>query len=212
MNEYRVKVIIRNNLLLSAIEQAGYKSQAEFSRSAGILAVSLNALIGLRVSPIAPNTGSFTQLAKDVMEALGACPTDLWTDIQLTMHLDKNTGERTVSEQGLQFLLENNIEQMTLPSPEDQLMSKESDNVVNAALEKLTPREKEVLNLRFKEDLTCDAIGEKFGVTGQMIRHIEGRALRRLRHPILCPELRDLVEEDTVARRRRRRLLLEQHK
>lgn len=50
MDEYRVKVTVRNNLLLSAIESAGYVSQSEFARAAGIspLAVAermkLNAL------------------------------------------------------------------------------------------------------------------------------------------------------------------------
>ena len=33
---YRVKITVKNNLLLTAIEEAGYRSAAEFARAIGL--------------------------------------------------------------------------------------------------------------------------------------------------------------------------------
>jgi len=55
------------------------------------------------------------------------------------------------------------------------------------ALEDLTLRERKVLQLRFGlEDgraRTLEEVGQEFGVTRERIRQIEGKALRKLRHP-----------------------------
>ena len=40
MKEYQIKVTVRNNLLLAAIENAGYKSQSDFAKEIGLRARS----------------------------------------------------------------------------------------------------------------------------------------------------------------------------
>jgi RNA polymerase primary sigma factor len=61
----------------------------------------------------------------------------------------------------------------------------------------LTPREARVLQLRFglSNELThtLEEVGEKFGLTRERIRQIEGHALRRLRHPRRSRHLRDYL-------------------
>jgi RNA polymerase primary sigma factor len=61
----------------------------------------------------------------------------------------------------------------------------------------LTPREARVLRLRFglSDELshTLEEVGEKFGLTRERIRQIEGHALRRLRHPRRSRHLRDYL-------------------
>lgn len=58
---------------------------------------------------------------------------------------------------------------------------------IREALELLSPREAEVLKLRFGlddgEELTLEAIGAKLVHTRECIRQIENKALRKLRHP-----------------------------
>ena len=54
-------------------------------------------------------------------------------------------------------------------------------------LSTLTPREEQVLKLRFGiEDgrtRTLEEVGKQFHVTRERIRQIEAKALRKLRHP-----------------------------
>lgn len=62
----------------------------------------------------------------------------------------------------------------------------------------LTPREAEVLKLRFGlEDgrsRTLEEVGKEFDVTRERIRQIEAKALRKLRHPSRSKKLKDYLE------------------
>ena len=66
---------------------------------------------------------------------------------------------------------------------------------VHVALQHLTPQEREVLVMRHgladDQALTLEEVGRKFGVTRERIRQIEGRALRKLRHPMRSNILKD---------------------
>ena len=53
-------------------------------------------------------------------------------------------------------------------------------------LSTLTPKEERVLRLRYGFDgrpRTLEEVGAEFNVTRERIRQIEGKALRKLRHP-----------------------------
>ena len=50
-------------------------------------------------------------------------------------------------------------------------------------LSSLKPRERKVLELRFKEGMTLEEVGKIFGVSRERVRQIEAVALRTLRHP-----------------------------
>ncbi len=65
-------------------------------------------------------------------------------------------------------------------------------------LHTLTPREEQVLKLRFGlEDgrtRTLEEVGKVFNITRERIRQIEAKALRKLRHPSRSKRLRDYLE------------------
>jgi RNA polymerase primary sigma factor len=75
------------------------------------------------------------------------------------------------------------------------------DNLLKEKIEEvlasLSPREARVLRLRFGLDndrpYTLEEVGQKFGLTRERIRQIEGRALRRLRHPCRARQLREYL-------------------
>ena len=71
------------------------------------------------------------------------------------------------------------------------------EQVLNA-LSSLSPREREVLALRFGIDdgrsRTLEEVGREFRVTRERIRQIEAIALRKLRHPSRSRPLRDYLD------------------
>ena len=65
-------------------------------------------------------------------------------------------------------------------------------------LSTLTPREEQVLKLRFGiadgRTRTLEEVGKQFHVTRERIRQIEAKALRKLRHPSRSRKLKDYLE------------------
>lgn len=182
MKEYRIKVVVKNNLLLSAIEAAGYKSIAEFCRANGMIDSQVAALVAMRDRPLR-ETGEFSKTAKALMEALGAAPSDLWTEEQLYLKLHKNSAERAVDRADIHHFLESEQSSWTLPSPEDQMIRAEASAVIEQVLEAMPERRKAVLKARYWDDQTLEDAAKTFGVTRERVRQMEARALRDLRHP-----------------------------
>ena len=64
-------------------------------------------------------------------------------------------------------------------------------------LSTLTPREEQVLKLRFGiadgRTRTLEEVGKQFHVTRERIRQIEAKALRKLRHPSRSKKLKDFL-------------------
>lgn len=83
------------------------------------------------------------------------------------------------------------------PSVEDEIISIELREVCDRVLKTLTPKEEKVLRLRFGLDgerrHTLEEVGNIFQVTRERIRQIEGKALRKLRHPSRAKQLKDFL-------------------
>ena len=185
MKAFRIKVSVRNNLMLSAIEAAGYKSVADFERAAELRIGAVKSLVAMRDCPINAN-GEFSLIAKAIMEVLGAAPTDLWTPDQLVMKLKRNVGWKEVDMDVGQFnaLLQHHQQEAAyLPAPDDELMQIETARLVDDLLaNKVTDRES--LAIRgIMNDETLETIGKKLKVTKERSRQILATGLRRLRHP-----------------------------
>ncbi len=75
-----------------------------------------------------------------------------------------------------------------------QLLKEQIDRVLN----ELTDREKKVLQLRFGlkdgHTRTLEEVGREFNVTRERIRQIEGKALRKLRHPTRSRKLKGYLD------------------
>ena len=90
------------------------------------------------------------------------------------------------------------IEDQTTPSPADAVMGLHLQDQTRKVLATLTPREEQVLRLRFgigeRSDHTLEEVGTHFAVTRERIRQIEAKALRKLRHPSRARRLRGFME------------------
>ena len=69
---------------------------------------------------------------------------------------------------------------------------------LDEVLHTLTPREMQVLKLRFGLDdgrtRTLEEVGKEFNITRERIRQIEAKALRKLRHPSRAKKLKDYLD------------------
>ena len=89
------------------------------------------------------------------------------------------------------------VEDNESPAPSDSasysLLREQLCNVLHT----LTPREEQVIKLRFGlEDgrpRTLEEVGKQFNITRERIRQIEAKALRKLRHPSRSKTLRDYL-------------------
>ncbi len=99
----------------------------------------------------------------------------------LPLSLESPVGDDEESELGM-F-----VEDMTSPTPTQVAYQNMLGEKIQEVLSTLSPREARILRLRFGLEngttYTLEEVGKKFGLTRERIRQIEGKALRRLRHP-----------------------------
>lgn len=89
------------------------------------------------------------------------------------------------------------VEDKTTPTPSQMVYETMLRERVDEVLSTLSPREARILRMRFGLDdnqpYTLEEVGAKFGLTRERIRQIEGKALRRLRHPCQARQLREYL-------------------
>ncbi len=147
------------------------------------------------------------RVARDLEQSLGRKPTieEIATEMEVEprkvqwmlkvswqpLSLEHPVGEDDDSELG------NFIENDEAPTPAESTYSAMLKDKLEELLTTLTPREARILRLRFGlqngRSYTLEEVGQKFGLTRERIRQIEGRALRRLRHPRRSRQLRDYL-------------------
>ena len=90
------------------------------------------------------------------------------------------------------------IEDRQAVSPAEGVINLNLREQTEDVLNTLTPREAEVIKMRFGVggggEHTLEEVGRPFAVTRERIRQIEVKALRKLRHPSRSRRLRALLE------------------
>jgi RNA polymerase primary sigma factor len=81
--------------------------------------------------------------------------------------------------------LGDSVEDELAPSPVEAAIRANLGELTRKVLATLTPREEQILRMRFgigqKTDCTLEVVGKRFDVTRERIRQIEANALRKLR-------------------------------
>ena len=131
---------------------------------------------------------------EEIAESLGYTPEkvrEIMKIAQDPVSLETPIGEEEDSHLG------DFVEDMDSPAPSDTasyaLLREQLCNILHT----LTPREEQVIKLRFGlEDgrpRTLEEVGKKFEITRERIRQIEAKALRKLRHPSRSKPLKDYL-------------------
>jgi RNA polymerase primary sigma factor len=107
------------------------------------------------------------------------------------LSLESPVGDEEDSELG--HFIEDEVSLTPMQSAYQSMLKDKLEEILST----LTPREARVLRLRFGLDdgtiYTLEEVGQKFGLTRERIRQIEGRALRQLRHPKRARQLKDYL-------------------
>lgn len=94
--------------------------------------------------------------------------------------------------------LEDFIEDQHSPSPVAKTQQYRLQLELQKVLNSLTPREAEIISLRYGIGVgypsTLEEVGKKFGVTRERVRQIEAKAIRKLRHPTRSKTLREYLD------------------
>ena len=111
---------------------------------------------------------------------------------QTVVSLDAPIGDSDESQFG------DFIEDRAAVNPAEATVAFDLRRQTESVLEKLSPKEREVIRMRFGlndgAEPTLAELGEKFSLTRERIRQIEAAALRKLRDPSLSSRLSSFVE------------------
>jgi len=94
------------------------------------------------------------------------------------------------------------IEDRAVISPAEAVININLKEQTESVLKTLTPREEQVIKMRFGlgdgSEHTLEEVGQRFSVTRERIRQIEAKALRKLRHPSRSRMLKAFLENSAV--------------
>ena len=174
--DYRLKVTIRNDRLLTAMENMGFESMAQFTQAHGLNYERTGKIFSGKLKPL-NEKGELTSLAKEILSILNLETDEAFTERQLKGFV-KTSFEKRIEEKDL-LKLANPIK-----NHEFLLMEKDVNRILSEMLSKLPPRYEKVVRMingiggqpasPFWED------GLEFNVTRERVRQIYFKALKKL--------------------------------
>ena len=181
MSDYRVRISIRNERLLSAIEEAGYPSARQCSIANGYKDYVVGNLVSGVIKPLNPTTGKPTEFCKEILKILGKSIEDCFTPRQLK-GFRKSSYQIKVDEKELKQLVSEHKNQG------QSLLESDLDKKISEVLStRLTPREEKVVRLYYgigseTTPQTYEEIGLLYQVTRERVKQICAKAIKKLQH------------------------------
>ena len=169
MKDFNVKITVRNNRLLRAIEDQ-FGTSAQFCRESKISPSKVSAFLTMKETPVGVN--GWKPSALDVASALGVHPVDIWPDHLQDVRLKSSTAqlELTAPE----------VAQIAAHAAMDQA---EARDLIVKMSSGLQPRLMDFLAWRVSQgaNATIQECGQYLGVTAERARQIEAKMMRKMR-------------------------------
>jgi len=173
MSDYRVRVNIRNNRLLKAMEAKGFTSASKFERSYGLRNYSMINLVNGTIPPLT-REGKIRPLVKEILEILGISIEQAFTEKQLE-GFKKNSFTFEAKESQLMKIAE-----MKRPL-ELSLMEKDIKTLIDTYIYSLPETYRKVIRGIIYENRTLEDLAKELKVSRERIRQIYKRGIHRLR-------------------------------
>lgn len=197
----RITARVHQGDLAKALEERGWTYQ----NAADFLSVTYSRfsnLICLRFKELPKDfIHKFTrEQEQKLLELTGKLPEDLWPEWLQDQDLTK---KQVFLDASPKMLHSSGMLQLSSPTPDDAFEREELRNLVHEALKTLTPREEQIMRLRFGLDgdapKTFDEIGRIIGVHSSRIQQIYFKALSELRHPSRASKLKKFFNSAIVS-------------
>ena len=151
-----------------------------------------------------------TRMAREMLQELEREPTDEELAVRMGYPVDKVRDLKRIAvdplsldsplREGEESVLSDLIEDERVEAPAEIATRHMLNLALEEALDELSPRERDLLRMRFGLDdgqpRTLEEVGREFGVTRERIRQIETKTLAKLRNPQNGQKLRDYFELD----------------
>jgi len=169
MKDFNVKITVRNNRLLQAIEDK-FGTSAELARFLDVNPSKISAYVTMREKPVTEK--GWSAAALDIASALGKYPSDLWPEHLQDVRLKSATAT-----------LELSADEVTQIAQSGSFDRAEARDLILKMAEGLPPRLHDFLCWRVSDgaSATLDECGDYLGVTRERARQIEIKMMRKMR-------------------------------
>ena len=180
MKDYRIKITIRNDRLLNAIEDKGIPSVRQFCTLYKLNYNSIVKIISGKIKPL-NNLGRPIRLVEQIIDILDISLEDAFTERQLK-GFAKTNYEISVAEKELKQLV-NPVKNQEQKIIEQDVRLK----ILEAFSKRLSPREEKLIRLKYgfgdEKEHTLYELSSKFKISHARVGQILAKAERKLKHP-----------------------------
>lgn len=171
--DYRVKITIRNNRILTRMEEKGYPTMTSFSKAIGVSKNRIGDVISGKTKPISKK-GTVLSLVQIMLDALDLSLEDAFTERQLK-GFNKNSFEVTMDE--------SQIHSITSPVKNTELLAMEQNvhsTLKNLMIKILKPRENMLIEKFYFQNKSTKELAEELNLCKARIDQIIKKALFKL--------------------------------
>jgi RNA polymerase sigma factor (sigma-70 family) len=186
MKDYRIKITIRNDRLLNAIEDKGIPSVKQFCTLYQLNYNSIVKIISGKIKPL-NNLGKPIRLVEQIIDILDISLEDAFTERQLK-GFAKTNYEISVAEKELKQLV-NPVKNQEQKIIEQDVKLK----ILEAFSKRLSPREEKLIRLKYgfgdEKEHTLYELSSKFRISVERVRQIISKAQRKMKHPSVSRDI-----------------------
>ena len=200
---------MKNNQILSFMEQMGYTSVSHFCQVNDMQSTVVGELVNMKRQPFSTVTGEWTIPALKLANALVCSTDDLWPDIQRSYKRNDDMYTLNISDEEMTRLMY--CDEDAVDNQDNIVLKTERNAIIDQLLHTLTPREEKIIRMRFgllpyntdhtleecahmmDEENSKDGYSYYCLITRERVRQIEAHALCKLRNPKRSCRLLDFI-------------------